>query len=381
VRPPPFAAASVQILSVYFVDHVLDPPSDGGKRQYSRAQLAVLVGLAHALPVFLLKHLKELKAWFGVGGAARKSLQVDMMRKFLNFTEASRDRIGAAGFTEALIRDAVEVVDNGYMQLIALVASLGKIACILFFTSFRAPLALPLQLALPVFAFWRMTSREATATVLRLKYFRAQNRILDHANDVTKNYATVRDSNLKPAMANRLDKIVADVNYFLNAIAAHTSRSVLALPLLTACTVGAMMAGTPYVTMPEAVLAEADNAEAAAAAAAKQTFHMTAGTFLATLNATTQMGTEVEHFFDALNQIQLSLSALLRVFTFLNMQTETSEVRARAQAASARRPARPHPTQWPLPGDIDRSREPRPRSHLLPCVPCVPVCASLRAHR
>ena len=318
-----------------------------------------------------------------------------MMRKFLNFTEASRDRIGAAGFTEALIRDAVEVVDNGYMQLIALVASLGKIACILFFTSFRAPLALPLQLALPVFAFWRMTSREATATVLRLKYFRAQNRILDHANDVTKNYATVRDSNLKPAMANRLDKIVADVNYFLNAIAAHTSRSVLALPLLTACTVGAMMAGTPYVTMPEAVLAEAapgddaaaeelaeaDNAEAAAAAAAKQTFHMTAGTFLATLNATTQMGTEVEHFFDALNQIQLSLSALLRVFTFLNMQTETSEVRARAQAASARRPARPHPTQWPLPGDTDRSREPRPRSHLLPCVPCVPVCASLRAYR
>lgn len=295
------------------------------------------MGLAHALPVFLLKHLKELKAWFGVGGAARKSLQVDMMRKFLNFTEASRDRIGAAGFTEALIRDAVEVVDNGYMQLIALVASLGKIACILFFTSFRAPLALPLQLALPLFALWRMASREATATVLRLKYFRAQNRMLDHANDVTRNYATVRDSNLKPAMANRLDRIVADVNYFLNAIAAHTSRSMLALPLLTACTVGAMMACTPYVTLPEALIAEeaTTGAEAAISPVGWRAFHMTAGTFLATLNATTQMGTEVEAFFDALNQIQLSLSALLRVFTFLNMQTETNEACAARKERTA----------------------------------------------
>ena len=73
----------------------------------------------------------------------------------------------------------------------------------------------------------------STATVLRLKYFRAQNRMLDHANAVTKNYATVRDSSLKPAMANRLDRIVADVNYFLNAIVSLAIRP--HAPLLALC--------------------------------------------------------------------------------------------------------------------------------------------------
>ena len=44
--------------------------------------------------------------------------------------------------------------------------------------------ALPLQLALPAFMLQRMYWREEVATQLRLKYFRAQNKMLAHAEAV-----------------------------------------------------------------------------------------------------------------------------------------------------------------------------------------------------
>ena len=37
----------------------------------------------------------------GVGGAARAQIQVNLLRKYLNYTDASRKRVGLAGFIEA----------------------------------------------------------------------------------------------------------------------------------------------------------------------------------------------------------------------------------------------------------------------------------------
>ena len=45
---------------------------------------------------------------------------------------------------------------------------------------------------------------------------------------------------------------------------------------------------------------------------------MTAGVFLAVLQATTQMGHEVEVLFSALLQVQLSISALLKIYLVMS---------------------------------------------------------------
>ena len=124
-------------------------------------------------PTYLLQ---ERKCWFGVGGAARKTLQVDILRKYLQFTEASRKRVGPAGFIEALYRDSVEVVDHGYMEMLSGVRAFGKILAIVIFSLYHAPYGVPLQLLLPFFMWRRMVSQEKVATTLRLKFFRAQNR-------------------------------------------------------------------------------------------------------------------------------------------------------------------------------------------------------------
>ena len=187
---------------------------------------------------------------------------------YLSFTDTSRKRVGPAGFIEALYRDSVEVIDNGFMATIRGAASTGRIVAILLFTAYNTPHALPLQLALPVFMLHRMYYREELATVLRLKYFRAQNRMLSHAEAVSHNFSLIRDYHLRPVMGKKMGAIVDDVNYFANAVGAHTAQSQLALPLASALLAGALMACAPYI-LPY--------------------LHMTSGLFLATLAATQQM--------------------------------------------------------------------------------------------
>lgn len=90
----------------YFVNEVLHVLDEGG---HARMQLVVLCGLSHAVPELILNRLRVLVCWFGVGGAARKRLRVNLLRRFMSYTEASRRRTGVAGCIEVLYRDAVEV--------------------------------------------------------------------------------------------------------------------------------------------------------------------------------------------------------------------------------------------------------------------------------
>ena len=150
----------------------------------------------------------------------------------------------------------------------------------------------------------RMMSQEKVATTLRLKMFRAQNRMLAHADDVSKNYLLIRDYQRRPEMSARMSRLVDDVNYFQNAVTSHKTTQQLAVPLFSVCTAAALMCFAPWI---------ADE------------FQMSAGVFLAVLTATQSMGTEAEQLFSALLQTQLSISALLKIYSVMNMQTDIAE--------------------------------------------------------
>ena len=92
--------------------------------------------------------------------------------------------------------------------------------------------------------------------------------------------------------------------YFANAVLAHTTRMTLAVPLVSVCIAGGLMAAAPWILLK---------------------FDMSAGVFLAVLTATQQMGAEADALFNALLQIQLSISALLKVYALMNMPTDIKE--------------------------------------------------------
>ena len=134
------------LISVYLVDQVLTQPPSAHTGDGRLMKLSVQFGLAHALPVMLANWLQRQKPWFGVGGALRKELQVNLLRKYLNYAEASRKKIGTAGFIQALNRDVIEVIDNGYLHLFTLVRSASHICILLVWISLRSPIIAPFLL-------------------------------------------------------------------------------------------------------------------------------------------------------------------------------------------------------------------------------------------
>lgn len=113
--------------------------------------------------VFPVNFLQVFKSWLGVGGAARKTLQVALLRQYLDYSDASRKRIGHTGFIQALLRDTVEVVDNGYMRVFDAISSAGMILCLLIWSVREVPAILPLMLFMPLFMLLRLYYVERTA--------------------------------------------------------------------------------------------------------------------------------------------------------------------------------------------------------------------------
>ena len=52
-------------------------------------------------------------AHVSLGALGVRLPQVALLRQYLDYTEASRKRVGRIGFIQAVLRDCPEVVDNG----------------------------------------------------------------------------------------------------------------------------------------------------------------------------------------------------------------------------------------------------------------------------
>jgi energy-coupling factor transporter ATP-binding protein EcfA2 len=88
---------------------------------------------------FGLTHLLtyQSKGW-GVGGGARKALLQAMMANFLNFKEESREKLNTYAWTTVFSAEVLTLVDDGYMKIFTLIASLGKIMLLILFMAYLA---------------------------------------------------------------------------------------------------------------------------------------------------------------------------------------------------------------------------------------------------
>jgi len=173
---------------------------------------------------------------------------VNLLRKYLNYSEASRKRVGSAGYIEALYRDSVDVVDRGYCQLFPCFQALGKIVAVIIWGAIQAPIMLPFVVILVLIVFTRLRLRERATTKLRLLLFQAQNWMLTHAEVVTRNFTLVRDYRRRPLMAQRMDTMVAKVNHYINAVWHKTTGTKLATPIVSGLGVAVLIAAAPQVT-------------------------------------------------------------------------------------------------------------------------------------
>ena len=152
-----------------------------------------------------------------------------------------------------------------------------------------------------------------------------------HAENVTSNFELVRDYRLRPSEALRMDALLTDINYFRNAVASHSMASVMMVPTLSSSMMTCMIAASPW-------LIGLDGSEG----------RLTVGTFLASLTAIKSMGKEAEALFNryapsllcaptyssfcttpisnscSLMKIQLSISSLLKITKYMNLETDVA---------------------------------------------------------
>ena len=299
-------------LQVQLVDRLLQPISErSNSNEYeSPEELAVIgfqamtIGAMYALPIFIINYLQLSKCWLGVGGAARKQLQVDLLRKYVNLTTQSRNDVGRAGFMEALSRYAYDVVDSGYMVMFDCAKSIGKIVVLLAWSLTVSPLAIPLMCLLPTLLILRVYNQEAVSTKLRLKLFKVQDSVVAHAEDVARNFQMIRDYQRRPLQAQRLERVVQEANFFSNAVWDFDTRTSLLAPTVSVFLAGMLILASPYLIVRG---------------------HFSLGEVLVALQAVQSMGDECTILFMSLVKVQHAISALLKVTHLLNLPTDVED--------------------------------------------------------
>ena len=127
--------------------------------------------------------------------------------------------------------------------------------------------------------------------------------MLAHAEDVITNLSLVRDYQRRPVMARRMQVLVDDVNYFANAVAANKRDAECRANRHQVHRWG-IIAAAPWLV---------------------GQLRLSAGFFIAVLNAVQTVGREAEELFEALIEAQLSISSLLKVSLAMNLETDVAQ--------------------------------------------------------
>ena len=120
-------------MRVYLVDGVLNTRDDAQKLLIpdNRTLNAFLLAIAWTAPNLLLTLLyrfiiRKLDVGFGI----RKHLRVNVFRKFLNLSDASRREVRVDDLTTLQASSIPQLVKDGYLGVFDMIRHLGKIVCV-----------------------------------------------------------------------------------------------------------------------------------------------------------------------------------------------------------------------------------------------------------
>eukprot|EP00931_Biecheleriopsis_adriatica_P043251 TRINITY_DN24735_c0_g1_i1.p1 TRINITY_DN24735_c0_g1~~TRINITY_DN24735_c0_g1_i1.p1 ORF type:complete len:916 (+),score=161.52 TRINITY_DN24735_c0_g1_i1:50-2749(+) len=125
-------------LRVYLVDIVLnieDPSSlDRLLVPENRAKTAMLMGALWVLPNFFVLGAECIQIYcLEMGFNIRKHLRVNIFRKYLNYTSASRAEVPLQDLKAMIMDDIPDLVSDGYLAIFEFMGMAGKLAFVTYF--------------------------------------------------------------------------------------------------------------------------------------------------------------------------------------------------------------------------------------------------------
>mmetsp|Transcript_117170 Transcript_117170/g.304011 ORF Transcript_117170/g.304011 Transcript_117170/m.304011 type:complete len:897 (+) Transcript_117170:212-2902(+) len=283
--------------------------SEGGEEGMllfgSKHYTAMAVGVFYIMP-FCLNHMIDYsKARLGVASAARKTLQANLLRKFLNYRAEVRDCISAGDLTMAMTRDVMEVVDVGFMKLLKVVSIISKLCFSLVFVLAENKMAaIPLgvfPIIMGAFLLLRERKMVEAAEIMAAK----QNNLVHKVHDTVNNFKLVSDFLLKPYMVETYEECIDQYNSKAESANQVMTNNAYLAPWLTTVLIGGFIilcTGEVTTINPEGT--------------------MSLGAFLATVNVFKEIGTELREIYMESMEVQKTFGALRKLCFFLNQPTD-----------------------------------------------------------
>jgi len=268
----------------------------------SRRYTAVVVGLLYIIPFTVTHVISILKIKTRLGGTLRKVLQTALMRKYLTFREDVASSVSAGDVSMAMTRDVTEVVNFGYMKLLALSCVMGRLGyAMIFILNENTMAALPLSLFLVIGGIF-LCCRESTMVESSEEVARAENNLVHYVHDVIANQRLVTDFQLRPFVISRYERSINIFNQRkMDSILILTNNGYCPEWITTLLLGGYMVYGTSQVKSLGGPLS--------------------LGAFLATLNIFKEVGKEMAEIYMEVMEILKVAGALRTVTYFMNQPT------------------------------------------------------------
>lgn len=291
-------------------DSFLDCPQDPDSKVHLLVTFAILL----ILP-FALVHLFDYrKTFWKIGGTSRKTLQGNLLRKYLNYDRESRDNVKMSDLSMAMSQDAFDLVGKGYMQLFPLSANLGKLLTVVILqiymglskknadpTKLLIPLSAVVFFPIPLFAF--LFIRNPKSNRARSAEYDKKNNLVDHVDKVFRDFRLIADYEKKTIAVNKYEAKIGQFNGASTQAAAISVTNKYFAPWLSiALCSGWFMVGGAQVVHGDILIGE----------------------FLTTLSIIREVGKAWSALYNIMLTLQDALVPLKNITMYMNKPTDVS---------------------------------------------------------
>lgn len=290
-------------MQVYLVDFVL------AKKVDNREQKLIYIMMLMILPFAFLHYVDYRKSHWKVGGSSRCLLQAGLLRKFLNYDIASRERVDQGDLVMAITRDSAKLVHDGYLNLLNCIKFLGQIVMIVVFqltapAVFGKPvrfLNLGLLGILPLILGSFLVARRRTTTRSFNTLNGNQDDLVDHINNTAQMYRLIADFGRRSQVVEKFQDTVKEYNGSAVKLAVVLGNNVYFAQWLTI-----LILASYTVIGGASVLSSGTSL----------------GMFLSDLNVFKEVGASWGSIYKTILEMQTTYPALERIVFLMNLRTD-----------------------------------------------------------
>jgi len=302
-------------MRVYLVDGILNENNSADNLLIpgNRTLSALTLAFAWTIPNFFLTLLdRSVVKKLDVGFAIRKHLRVNVFRKFLNLSDASRREVRVDDLTSLQANAIPQLARDGYLGIFDMIRHMGKISCVGIFIIHTHPYnALPL-VVFPLVLVLYMHCTQAEQIRLSAKaaeQVRESQGVLAQACD---SFDVIRNYEQKEPIIHTYEHLLNTQREMTLELKIREFWNAELVPWMTVIAVGTYM-GFGAIAVLDGLL--------------------TIGTFLATLHVYKDLGDRFDGLHDKMNSAKEAIEPLLELTELLNMKTELPDL----MKASAKR--------------------------------------------